>query len=51
MNGGVESGEAAIKIARKWGYEKKGVPENEAQTYFLITISGSSVLCRLFLLK
>lgn len=34
MNGGVESGEAAIKIARKWGYEKKGVPENEAQSVF-----------------
>ena len=34
MNGGVESGEAAIKIARKWGYEKKGVPENEAQNVF-----------------
>ena len=23
MNGGVESGESAIKIARKWGYNKK----------------------------
>ncbi len=34
MNGGVESGEAAIKIARKWGYEKKGVPENKAQNVF-----------------
>ena len=30
-NTGVEAVEAAIKIARKWGYEKKGVPENKAQ--------------------
>ena len=34
MNGGVESGEAAIKIARKWGYENKKVPQNEAQSVF-----------------
>ncbi len=27
MNTGVEAGETAIKIARKWGYEKKGVKE------------------------
>lgn len=31
MNTGVEAVETAIKIARKWGYEKKGVPENEAK--------------------
>jgi ornithine--oxo-acid transaminase len=30
MNTGAEGVETAIKIARKWGYEKKGVPENEA---------------------
>lgn len=30
MNTGVEAVETAIKIARKWGYEKKAVPENEA---------------------
>ncbi len=30
MNTGVEGVETAIKIARKWGYEKKGIPENEA---------------------
>ncbi|MFC4872645.1 ornithine--oxo-acid transaminase [Negadavirga shengliensis] len=29
MNTGVEAVETAIKIARKWGYEEKGVPENE----------------------
>ncbi len=30
MNTGAEANETAIKIARKWGYEKKGIPENEA---------------------
>ena len=30
-NTGVEAVEAALKIARKWGYEKKGVPEDQAQ--------------------
>ena len=31
MNTGAEGGETAIKITRKWGYQKKGVPENQAQ--------------------
>lgn len=31
MNTGAEAVETAIKIARKWAYEKKGVAENEAQ--------------------
>ena len=30
MNGGVESGESAIKIARKWGYNKKNIKPNKA---------------------
>lgn len=30
MNTGAEAVETAIKIARKWAYESKGVPENEA---------------------
>lgn len=30
MNTGVEGVETALKLARKWGYEKKGIPENEA---------------------
>lgn len=30
MNTGAEAVETAIKIARKWGYEKKGIDENEA---------------------
>lgn len=31
MNTGAEGVETAIKICRKWGYEKKGVPENEGE--------------------
>lgn len=31
MNTGAEAVETAIKITRKWAYEKKGVPEKEAQ--------------------
>lgn len=30
MNTGAEAVETAIKIARKWGYEKKGIPEEHA---------------------
>ena len=30
MNSGAEGVETAIKICRKWGYEKKGIPTNEA---------------------
>ena len=29
MNTGVEAGETAIKLARKWGHRKKGIPANE----------------------
>ena len=34
MNTGVEGGETAIKLARKWGYEVKGIPENQAEVLF-----------------
>jgi len=30
MNSGAEANETAIKLARKWGYTKKGIPENKA---------------------
>jgi len=30
MNSGAEANESAIKLARKWGYTKKGIPDNEA---------------------
>ena len=34
MNTGVEGGETANKIARKWGYEKKNIPKNKARIIF-----------------
>ncbi|NJN41044.1 MAG: ornithine--oxo-acid transaminase [Flammeovirgaceae bacterium] len=30
MNSGAEGNETGIKLARKWGYTKKGIPENKA---------------------
>ena len=34
MNTGVEGGETAIKLARRWGYNVKGIPENKAKILF-----------------
>ncbi len=34
MNTGVEAVETAIKLARKWGYEKKAIAKNEAKLIF-----------------
>src|ERR1700722_11949718 len=31
MNTGVEAVESALKVARKWGYEVKGVPDGRAE--------------------
>lgn len=31
MNTGVEAVETALKLARRWGYEKKGIADNEAK--------------------
>lgn len=31
MNSGVEAVETAIKLARRWGYDKKGIAENQAK--------------------
>ena len=31
MNSGAEAVETALKLTRKWAYEKKGIPENEAK--------------------
>jgi ornithine--oxo-acid transaminase len=31
MNSGAEAVETAIKMARKWGYKVKGIPENQAE--------------------
>lgn len=35
MNTGVEGGETALKLARKWGYTVKGIPENQAKMVFV----------------
>ncbi|XP_076460858.1 ornithine aminotransferase, mitochondrial-like [Babylonia areolata] len=35
MNTGVEGGETACKLARKWGYKVKKIPENEAKIVFV----------------
>lgn len=34
MNTGVEGTETAVKLMRKWGYDRKGVPENQAKIVF-----------------
>ena len=31
MNSGAEGDETALKLARKWGYEKKGIPDGKAK--------------------
>jgi ornithine--oxo-acid transaminase len=34
MNTGVEAGETAVKLARRWGYKVKGIPTNQAKIIF-----------------
>jgi len=31
MNTGVEACETAVKLARRWGYRSKGIPDNQAK--------------------
>ncbi len=38
MNSGAEAVETALKVARKWAYTKKGVPDNKAE---IITAQGN----------
>lgn len=38
MNSGVEAVETAIKLARRWGYEKKGIAANRAK---IVTVAGN----------
>jgi ornithine--oxo-acid transaminase len=51
MNSGAEAVETALKMARKWGYEKKGIPLDQAivisakgcfhgRTHFIISMSN-----------
>jgi ornithine--oxo-acid transaminase len=35
MNTGVEGGETAVKLARRWGYVNKGIPDNQAKILFV----------------
>jgi acetylornithine/succinyldiaminopimelate/putrescine aminotransferase len=38
MNTGAEAVETAIKLSRKWAYEKKGVPEGQA---LVLSVAGN----------
>lgn len=38
MNSGVEAVETALKLARRWGYDNKGIPINQAK---IITLEGN----------
>lgn len=38
MNSGAEAVETAIKVARKWGYQTKGVPDGQAE---IVTCAGN----------
>ncbi len=51
MNTGVEGVETAVKLARRWGYDVKGIPVNQAKVIFvegnfhgrtLLAVSGST---------
>jgi ornithine--oxo-acid transaminase len=35
MNSGVEGTETSVKLARKWGYMKKGIPDNQAKVVMM----------------
>jgi len=35
FSAGVEGGETACKLARKWGYAKKKIPKNQAKIVFV----------------
>ena len=35
MNSGVEAAETAVKLARRWGYDVKGIPQDQAKIVFV----------------
>jgi len=49
MNSGAEAGETSVKLARRWGYVKKGIPKDQAKVVMMegnfwgrtITASGA----------
>ena len=54
MNTGVEGGETALKLARRWAYDVKGVPDNQATVLYAehnfwgrsISACSSTRVCR-----
>lgn len=36
MNTGAEGVETALKLARKWGYEKKKIPKDEVMLFLVV---------------
>lgn len=36
MNSGVEAAETSVKLARRWAYDVKGVPHNQAKVVFAV---------------
>ncbi|MBK1440339.1 ornithine--oxo-acid transaminase [Parapedobacter sp. ISTM3] len=38
MNSGVEAVETALKLARRWGYDRKGIPVNQAK---IVAVEGN----------
>jgi ornithine--oxo-acid transaminase len=52
MNTGAEAVETALKLARKWAYKKKGVPEASSSSavyypfvsYLCITLQGEAII-------
>jgi ornithine--oxo-acid transaminase len=43
MNTGAEGVETAIKLARKWGYEKKHIPKNEVCSFSILGFACTSL--------
>lgn len=48
MNTGAEAVETAIKIARKWGYKVKGIPQNQALVISVTENFHGRTVCRAF---
>lgn len=49
MNTGAEAVETAVKIARKWGYKSKGIPQDEALVLSVTeNFHGRTVRCSPF---
>ena len=45
MNTGAEGVETALKLARKWGYEKKRIPKNEVLEQESLTCKSTVQSC------